>query len=502
MKVSEAVEQMSKLYLHRVIESFTRDFPRLDEERARETIVKNADELTDPARIERRLEYKDVAYAERILATGVLEILLNAPGSAATEREIVEIGTAAQEKVIAESGSDDGLQYEDPRSLDILRTVLEVAVEDERISEEEISLIRRLREKLGVTRKSQHLLLAQLEHYPRTGNRVHTPSDFREALSDLQRRGVVFYCNRLPEPQFVVPDEMVRGVKAAIGLELSDDSYRLLLDALTVHQLAEISKEAGLPTYGRKDERIDRIVDAGIRPSEALDSLTNKELYEILGGLAGANVSGSKQERTNRIIDYFANLVIKPVPSEADPGERYYGYFVELAHRDRENLLANKVIKKDRNMDAAFEEGARYLFANRLGLESLPTPGSDHADGVLELSSGDLFMWDTKSKESVYAFPASHVTQFKRYIRDADRRVSCFLVIVPEIDERAEHNAARLKFESREDTDVALIAAEDLKWVAEDWVARGEEHPFNLEVFNITGVLNRDILRRRMEMFL
>lgn len=502
MKVSEAVEQMSKLYLHRVIESFTRDFPKLDEQRARETIVKNAGELTDPERIEKRLQYEDAPYADRILASGVLETLLNAPGSAATEREIVEVGTAAQEKVIAEAKSDDGLQWEDPRSLDILRTVLEVAIEDERISEEEISLIRRLREKLGVTRKSQHLLLAQLDHYPRAGNRVHTPGDFREALGDLQRRGVVFYCNRLPEPQFVIPDEMVKGVKAAIGLELSDESYRLLLDVLTVNQLAEISKEAGLPTYGRKDQRIERIVDAGIKPSEALDSLTNKELYEILGGLPGANVSGSKQERNSRIIDYFANLVTKHVSPEADPGERYYGYFVELAHRDRENLLANKVIKKDRHMDAAFEEGARYLFANRLGLESVTTPGSDHADGVLELASGDLFMWDTKSKESMYAFPASHVTQFKRYIRDADRRVSCFLVIVPEIDERAEHNAARLKFESREDTDVALISAEDLKWVADEWVARGEDHPFNLEVFNITGILDRDVLRRRMGMFL
>jgi len=66
----------------------------------------------------------------------------------------------------------------------------------------------------------------------------------------------------------------------------------------------------------------------------------------------------------------------------------------------------------------------------------------------------------------------------------------------------AEHNAARLKFESREDTDVALIAAEDPKWVAEEWVARGEDRPFNLEVFSITGVLDREVPRRRMSVFL
>lgn len=293
----------------------------------------------------------------------------------------------------------------------------------------------------------------------------------------------------------------MRGVKAAIGVELSEDSYRLLLDSLTNHQLGEILSTAGLPKYGRKQERIERVVDAGIKPSEALDTLTTNELYELLGDLPGANVSGSKQERIDRIIDYFTKLVIKRVSPEADPAERYYEYFVELAHRDRENLLANKVIKKDRQMDGAFEKGARHLFTAKLGLELLLMSGSDHPDGILELPSGDLLMWDTKSKESVYTFPASHVRQFKRYIRDADRRVSCFLVIVPEIDASAAESAARLKVESKQDTDVAVIAAEDLKWVAEEWVANHPGEAFNPEVFNITGVLDRRALRQRLRLF-
>ena len=499
MHVSEAVQHMSKLYLHRVIESFTRDFPKLDEERARETIVKNAEELTDPDRLRKRLEYTDLPYADRILGTCVLEILLNTPGHAATEGEVVEIGTAAQERVITDAGSDGALQYEDSHAVDVLRTVLQVAVEDERVTDEEINLIRRLREKLKVTRKSQYILLAQLDHYPRAGNQPHTPSDFRDALNDLQRRGVVFYCNRLPEPRYVIPEEMVRGVKGAIGVELSEESYRLLLDALTNKQLGSILNDAGLPRYGRKDEKADRIRDAGIKPSEALDTLTNAELYDFLNALPGATVSGSKQERTDRIIDYFTKLVIKRVSPEADPGELLYQYFVELGCRDRENLLANKVIKKDRHMDAAFEEGARYLFTRKLGLELLPTRGSDHPDGALELPSGDLLMWDTKSKETVYTFPASHLRQFKRYIRDATQRVSCFLVVVPEIDNSSHENAARLKIESRDDTDVALITAEDLKWLAEEW--GGSDRAINPEVFNITGILDRAMLRTRMKLF-
>jgi hypothetical protein len=113
-------------------------------------------------------------------------------------------------------------------------------------------------------------------------------------------------------------------------------------------------------------------------------------------------------------------------------------------------------------------------------------------------------MWDNKSKESVYAFPPSHMKQFKRYIRDSQDRVSCFLVIVPEIGEEAAENAARLKVESGSDTDVALITAADLVWVAEQWStqASGSGRTFNVDVFNMTGILSRSVLEQRMKLFL
>lgn len=51
MKVSEALEHMTKSFLHRLIDSFTRDLPKPDEEKAREIILRNSEELTDPERI-------------------------------------------------------------------------------------------------------------------------------------------------------------------------------------------------------------------------------------------------------------------------------------------------------------------------------------------------------------------------------------------------------------------------------------------------------------------
>lgn len=502
MKVAEAVEHMTVAYLRKIIDSFTKDFPKPEEERAREIVVQNTDELTDPERIERQLSVAERPYSTRILHHNLLEALLNRPERMATEESIVEDVIALERQVLAEAEDPESLEYEDASSLNTLRAVLSVAVEDDELSSDEFSLLERLRRKLSVHERSKRILLAQLDHFPRAGNEVHSPSELTGALNDLQRLGVLFYCNRLDGGVFVVPEELVPGVKSALGIELSKKPWRLLLENLTVHHLSTILRAHGLPGGGLKEERIERVMHAGIQPSEALDALTSSELYDILDGLAGAAVSGTKQERIQRIIDYFVHLVIKDVPEEASPAETYYEYLVELAHRDRESLLANEVISKDRDMDAAFEEGTRFLFEERLGLRLLQMSGSDHPDGALELGNGDLLMWDTKSKEDVYRFPRSHIRQFKRYIRDSGRRVSVFLVIVPDVESDAESRAGLLKAQSGHDTDVPIITAEDLKWLSEEWREYTSASDFDPEVFNTTGVLSRGELEQRMKLFL
>jgi hypothetical protein len=501
MKVPDAVQEMSKQYLHRVIDSFTKDFPKPDEDRAREIIVRNVDELTDPDRILSVLRFEGT-FSDQILFAYILEALVNRPNFLASEQDLIDEVTSLEQQVLDAATDSESLRYEDTRAVDIFRSVLEVALEDQEVTAQELGLLRRLREKLGLSEKSKRILLAQLGHFPTNGNRLHGPSEFKDALIDLQRRGVLFYCNRLSGGVFVVPEEIVRWVKRALGIELSRKALEKLLETFTKEQLSAILDSAKLPKSGRKDELQERVVKAGIKPSQALDVLSNQDLYDMCSALPGAKVSGTKPERIARVIDYFANLVVRHVPEEAPPGERFYKYLVELSRRDRENLLANKVIHKDRDMEDAFEEGTRFLFAQKLGLELLEMPGSDHPDGCMRFGKrGELFMWDNKSKETIYTFPPSHMKQFKRYIRDAQDRVSCFLVVVPEIAEGADHNAARLKVESGSDTDVALIAAEDLLWLAEEWRATRPGRPFNLDVLNITGVLSRQVLEQRLKLF-
>lgn len=501
MKVSETVQEMTKAYLHRIIDSFTRDFPKPDEEKSREIILRNAEELTDPERIAAVLKFHG-PFADQILVSYILEALVNRPECMASEDDLIQEVTGLEQRVVDAAEDAESLRYEDDRSVDVMRAVLEVALEDSQVSDQELNLVRRLREKLGLSEGSKRIILAQLGHFPRAGNRLHTASDFRDALIDLQRRGVLFYCNKLDPGMFVVPEEIVPAVKSALGIELSRKAFEKLLEVLTKDQLQVILESENLPKSGLKAELQTRIVTAGVRPSAALNLLSTQDLYEICSDLPGAKVSGTKSERVGRIIDYFANLVVRDVPEEASPGELYFEYLVELAARDRENLLTNQVIKKDREMEDAFEEGTRFLFREKLGLELEQMSGTDHCDGCVRFGKNRaLFMWDNKSKETVYSFPPSHLRQFKRYIRDAPERVSCFLVIVPEVGEGAEQNAARLKVESGTDTDIALITAEDLVWVAEQWASRPDTGPFDLNVFNMTGVLSRSVLEQRMRLF-
>ncbi len=503
MKAEEAVQLMTKSYLHRVIDSFTKDLPKGDEEKSRNLILKNLDELTDPDRISTVLGFEGI-YSDQILLRGILEALVNAPGYVLSEDAIVEAVVEDQLTIIANAQQPDCLRYESATAVDVFKAVLEVALDDDELSSSELRLIHKLREKVGLSERAKKLILAQMNNYPRTGNSVHSHSDFKDALIDLQRRGVVMYCNKLDGGVYVVPEEMVAAIRRALDIELSIAAWSQLLDSLGGSHLSTILEQTGLPKSGTKEQKRDRIIAVGTQPTAALSILSSQDLYEVCSSLPGAKVSGTKMERLDRIIDYFANLVRKEISSEATPGERYYQYYSELAARDRESLLTNKVIKKDIEMERAFEEGTRYLFTERLGLLLLEFSGNDHPDGGFQFRrSDDILMWDNKSKETQYDFPPSHVKQFKRYIRDSEKRVSCFMVIVPTIDEdKCEENALRLKVESGQDTDVALIEAEDLVWVAENWREFERKGGFDPEVFNHTGILNRKVLTQRMKLFL
>lgn len=505
MQIQEAVQYMSTHYLKRVLDSYREETRKPEEEEARQRIIQDTESLADPQNVAARLNLSGQTFNDQILYSFVAEALLEDDDYVLSAENLMDQVQNKEQAIIDEaSNAAEVFRFKDGDSLDTYQQVLSVALDDGSISRDENRLLSKLRRNLGLTLRDHYRIQAHLEAFPISGNQLHSDSKIEDALKDLQRKGVVFWTNRHPDgPCCLVPDEIAPGLKQAIGMELPRAAFEdLLTTQLTKEQLALVLKANGLPTSGSKDQLVARILAADFYPSEALDNLTTNSLADICRNLPGVQVSGSKDQRTRNIIGFYDNLRLFTFDESVDERIRFYHFFEQLAARDRENLLANGIIGRDREIEGAFEEATRYLFQEKLGLTLLELEGTEHADGGFPHPVSDsVFLWDNKSKESVYDFPETHFKQFKRYIRDSSARVTAFLIIVPDYTEEAEAKTSRLKSESGTDTDACLIRAEDLKWLAENWEGYAKGRNFNPEILNITGSLTRSDFQTRLKTF-
>lgn len=513
MKLEEVVEYMSKLYLERAIKSFTTNYPsNNDEAHYREIIKENVVELSDAEKIEIKINNYLAAqhhdpYANKLLYYFILKVLLSASEFQCTEDEICNSVEILENEIVEKSKSTDSFKHIDTHSEEIFSVVLDTALEDEIISDDELSLLVRIREKLNISEKDQYLIQAKLDQFPTSGNKTHTREEIVKGIEDLQKCGVVFYCNKFDEISgkvLLIPVELVDGIKSFMNIQLIEDKYLLLLENFTNQQLREVLSSKKIHKSGTKDELIERIIHSGIKPKESLKIQTTNDLGLICEKIPSLKKSGSKSEKIDRLINYYSKLIIKG-ETEENSGERYFEYLEELAKRDIDNLLGNNVVKDHDYIDKAFEEGTTFLFNNRLNIKTLDFEGNEHADGCAYFGNEQsVLLWDNKSKKEgePYTFPDKHFRQFRRYIRnerEGGRRVNSFLIITAEIDPGAEKNAYKLKAESGVDTDVAIITAENLKYVAENWTKYTNAESFNLQILNRTGILDIDTLKKQMK---
>jgi hypothetical protein len=493
---------MSKLYLHRTLESVLKDVRKPDEEGARDLILKNRGAFSDPGRIGRKLDFLDLPYDVRMLAQVCLEVLIDAQDYALGEDELMKTVEHAERSIVNEAKRPDALAFADQKALGIYRDVLTAAWQkDGDLNPHEAFVMQTLADRLGISAHEHRLVEAQIGRFPTSDKKPHSPRLVDEALKELQSRGLVVSYRDGQARAYAIPDEVGVPLRAALGIELRGSAFKLLLETLSNTMLQRILKSHGLSPYGSKEELVDRILAARLRPSEALDTLSNDELYRLLKKLPKATVSGNKAERLQNLIAYYDQLVTRPTEGDGDPRALAYAYLPELARRDYAQLRGNRLIEKDLDVEHLFERGTHYLFEVKLGQKTARMPGSDHADGKLPLPRGEVILWDNKSCEGHFPMTDGQLDQFKRYIRAERDRVTLFMVIAPAFGRDAGSRAERLKLESGEDTDVALITADELKWLAENWTRyrKRDDQPFNLSVLDYTGRLTVDQLKSRLK---
>ncbi len=503
MHIEDCLPLMTKRPLNRVVSSIVREnVPLGDEDRLREQIRQNAKELAEPARIARAMDFSKEERSDRILVEAILHALLESPKRALPDDELFEAVRAREAEILELSAQEGAFALTDDHNIEIYEVVLEVALHDNVISPDEFALLDRLRVKLGMSRLEHRLLEAKLGKYPKEGGALHDLNDYNSALRSLQNRGLLMYCKVEDGSLVVLPQEFTEPIQAAVCFEMRRQSQELLHDLLTNEQLRMVLKAQGMPLSGSKAERSERLLLAGVKPSEVLSGFSNEELADLCRRLHGVKVSGTKQERQARILDYFASIRPHAQEESADPRAVYYSHLEELAARDNQNLYAHGVIASDRDTDRGFEEGTRYLFEEKLGCKLHELPGSEHPDGVTAFPNGELLLWDNKSTSSDYVLPRTHMDQFRRYIQRAKPRATVFLIIVPSVATEARRQILKLRHETGTDTDIAIITAADLLWVAENWRDYTKANVFDLEVLNTTGVLSRVELEERMSVLL
>ena len=270
MKVADAIKQMSKLPLQRIVDSFTKDFPKPDEDQARDIILRNVEELTDGKRITTVLQF-DGPFKDQIRQILMLEAFVNRPDWSASEQEIVESLTGLEQDVLDAAASEDSLRYEDPDRIEILRDVLRAALADKLITFRE--------EPAAYSPRQPRTIGGRLPH-------ARTLPAYAERVSRrAEQGGAGRQADHVPRPQ-----------------------------------LKQTLIKKKLPSSGTKSELKGRVISSGLSPSRVLGILSTEELRKLCSSLPGVPVSGSKAVRIQRIIGYFANLITKEVSDEASPG--------------------------------------------------------------------------------------------------------------------------------------------------------------------------------------
>jgi hypothetical protein len=502
MYLQDILPRMSKLYLGRTVDSFLKDVHMEAEDDMREVILKNIDEFQNRERVKRHLDFSEEPRDVTLLNEMILMALMEKEGYILSETDIYNEVSDMQLEILNQSKDEaymEKIMPSDARR--IYGAVLyEAWKKDDSLNAHEINILMVLRNELELSKRDHYLLECQIGRFPKKDNKFHTNQEISRSLINLQTRGLILRF-RKDTSFYIIPEDIARILRYEMGGELRNEIYKTLLNDLNVTHLREILNSLGFNISGVKEKLVERVLEHNILPSTALKVFGTVELSNILRSLEGTKISGTKKEKVQNIIDYYEMLSSPALSDPTDERARLYDFFEELACRDYKTLRINKVIDKDVQVDNHFENATRYLFESKFNLQLLEMPGTRHADGKLKFNNAEVILWDNKSTERPYDFPEKHFKQFLRYIRTEEMRVTLFMIIVQDYTKEAIAQAQKLKAFSEEDTDVALIKASDLKYVAEQWQCFSDQkNPvFNLQVFNMTGELTRNLLMNRMD---
>ncbi|MFW6031296.1 MAG: SAP domain-containing protein [Myxococcota bacterium] len=389
MRFEEAVSKIPNITdLRRVARAHVVDHRQLSNDALEAAILKSKPQYVDGGTIEKSVHqilHQEPKEDLRALAyIFLVDVLLEQYDTQLPEEETDERVIGFEQRIVDRSNEVD-LQTlacgeknaRRHRELELYQFVLAVAWENrDSVSPDEANLLHKLRKRLVINQTDHRILEAHLGKFPRWNNETHNRNDIADVRKRFQEAGLVFPVRGEDGiDRDVIPNEIASPLRAAMGIELRREAYLELLDHKLLRKKAHLREilEASKVTYGKYDtlEALKERVVANVPASRAIASssprfgLNSDELSELCKDL-GLAVSGSMQERVDRVLEHYANLRPR-APADGDERELWFRHYEELAFRDYEKLREQHIIDKDLEIEHKFEEATRYLFDKKLG---------------------------------------------------------------------------------------------------------------------------------------
>lgn len=247
----------------------------------------------------------------------ILEVLLDAPGHVIRTDDLK---SAVKKRIQDYHEASKTLDFKNAKkNYNLYATMLIAAWDfDDDFNESEANLLRVLRRELGITRREHQLVMA----HPDVGRLRFESDAYEEGLAFLTNEGILLVCCGDGDSFFVLSDETSDSLLQLWGFVMRTTQRRRLLGCLTKPQLVAALKNAGLRTTGSNLELVDRIIENEIPATPVLAGLSTSDLVGMLSKL-GLPRSGSREERTLRIIDHFRSdadiAVAEPETPAAEP---------------------------------------------------------------------------------------------------------------------------------------------------------------------------------------
>jgi len=194
---------------------------------------------------------------------------------------------------------------------------------------------------LAVLRREQRI--SQVEHFLIEHHRDfhefwNRDGSFAREISALRYAGIIFLVN----DRVLIPEEVAPAVWQTLGLDMPSESARRLLGYLSNSELVDVLEAAGARVSGSKEQRSERIILERIQPHVALQAVGLQTLKEICRSTEAPS-TGNKDELIERIIGHFAQGRDQREPEPIDvripevrrlQGAQFETLFGALQHQD------------------------------------------------------------------------------------------------------------------------------------------------------------------------